>query len=155
MKIRQQITDQYVVALKLDDLPPCCRAWDIKPWWTAEHTAKDNFFKPVESVQSADALVNATKAKIETRKWVGRWEPEDDAVVMPDRFRFYSTGHYYDTLFHLLSYWAEERVGIFEHHENRDCSFWILVAYLNSSFVCNELHVPNGQPLEELSLIHI
>ena len=149
MKTRQQITDEYIAALQRNDLPPCYRTWDIKPWFTADDTAKDSYFKTVESNPIADALIKQTGAKVETRRWVGRWEPEVDTVVIPERFRFYTTGHFYETLFRLLSYWAEQRVGIFEHHENRDCPFWNLVASLNSSFVCNELNIPAGQPLEE------
>ena len=96
-----------------------------------------------------EALIVATGAKIENRKWHGFYDAGEDVVCIPDRFRFYSTGHYYEKHLQLLAYWAERRVGFVEQHENRDRGLWDVVADLASSFVCNELQVPKGQPIEE------
>ena len=94
-----------------DDLPPCFRAWYSKPWFTAEDAANDDYFNAVKSLPFVDALIVATGARIENRKWHGFYDAGEDVVCIPDRFRFYSTGHYYEKHLQLLAYWAERRVG--------------------------------------------
>ena len=144
MKSRQQITEEYVAALKRNDLPPCYRAWYAKPWFTAENAAQDSYFKPVELIPYVESLIVETDARIENRKWHGFYDVGEDVVCMPDRYRFYSTGHFYEKCFQLLAYWSERRVGFLEQHENRDRGFWDVAADLASSFMCNELQIPKG-----------
>lgn len=93
----------------------------------------------------ADAVIQATGAKINVGGQAAFYDPSSDAVSVPVKGRFETAADYYAAIFHELAHWSETRIGFSsdEKLQKRIYGLGELFAEIAGCYVCNELGVPD------------
>ncbi|MAY19956.1 MAG: peptidase [Erythrobacteraceae bacterium] len=114
----------------------------------AEPTTEDN---RVDPIASAEAFISATGAKISEGGDRAFYSIREDAITMPDRFRFIDTKSgtateaWYATLLHELTHWtgASHRLDRTFGERFGDDAYAMeeLVAELGAAFLCGDLGI--------------
>lgn len=107
-----------------------------------------------ETVDVAEKLIIATKAKIGFGVEQACYRPKLDEISMPDRNRFPRMNEYYSTMFHELGHWTGhetrlKRAGVMNVNRFGSTAYSQeeLVAEMTSVFVCSSLNISNDSSI--------
>jgi antirestriction protein ArdC len=125
---------------------PNSAAYQVREDWDAA-TARPVFLPAEKLIQATGAEIRHGGDRAFYRRPVpaGSWPHHSggDFITVPYDSTFVTRENYYETLFHELAHWSEVRlnwVGTYEMGE--------LIAEIASSFLANELRVPQSEKME-------
>ena len=110
-----------------------------------------------EQVESAEAILKASGAKINEQGQKAFYRPSTDEITMPERSRFANAKDFYSVILHELTHWTGAK-----HRLNRDFSgrfgseayaFEELIAELGSAFLNSEIGFISSQIPDHASYI--
>ena len=100
---------------------------------------------PIEENETAEKIINGTKATIKYGGEQAGYYPGSDEIVMPDRETFKSTTGFYNTIFHELSHWtgSENRLdrGMADMFGSEGYAIEELIAELSAAFICGNIGI--------------
>ena len=91
----------------------------------------------------ADALIAATEADIRHGGNQAYYDTKEDYIQVPNRDQF-SGCAYYDTLFHELVHWTENKTRLDWDREGNGYALGELIAEIGACYLCSELGIPTN-----------
>lgn len=93
--------------------------------------------------EEADALIAATEADIRHGGNQAYYDLAKDYIQVPNRDQF-SGSSYYETMFHELVHWTENKSRLDWDRESGGYALGELIAEIGSCYVCSELGIPTN-----------
>lgn len=100
--------------------------------------------------EPAERLIAATGANIQHGGSKAFYRPSGDYIKLPEKKLFETMSDYYETTFHELFHWSENKARC-GRHPDHDYAFGELVAELGACFILAELGVPLADKMIESS----
>ena len=90
----------------------------------------------------ADEVIDATNADIRLGGNKAYYSPQSDFIQCPFRHQFSPSDGFYETMFHELCHWSEQRVGFDRSQTENTFALGELIAEIGSCFMMCELGLP-------------
>ncbi len=101
---------------------------------------------PPDDCETVEELIQTTGVKVVVEGSSASFRPSTETIYMPPKSTFNPPAAWHSTFLHELSHWGDQRLQT--PTPDTSYAFGELVAELSSTFLCQELGVPQGESLE-------
>jgi len=102
----------------------------------------------IDRHKQGDEVIEATNADIRYGGNEAFYSPQSDFIQCPFRHQFNPSDGFYETMFHELCHWSEQRVGFDRSQTENTFALGELIAEIGSCFMMGELGLPMAESLD-------